>query len=158
MQVDGGLKTGRDVIIGALLGADEFGFSTAPLVSVGCIMMRKCHLNTCPVGIATQNEELRKKFKGTPENVINYFFLVAEQVRELMAKLGFSKFDELIGRSDLLQKQKLIEHWKAKNIDVSKVLWKPPSDNQKDNFNSSVQKHDVDKVADHIIIKKLKMF
>ena len=108
MQVDGGLKTGRDVIIGALLGADEFGFFTAPLVSVGCIMMRKCHLNTCPVGIATQNEELRKKFKGTPENVINYFFLVAEQVRgELMAKLGFSKFDELIGRSDLLQKQKI---------------------------------------------------
>ena len=92
LQVDGGLKTGRDVVIGALLGADEFGFSTAPLVSVGCIMMRKCHLNTCPVGIATQNKELRKKFKGTPENVINYFFLVAEEVREIMAKLGVLNF------------------------------------------------------------------
>ena len=110
LQVDGGLKTGRDVVIGALLGADEFGFSTAPLVSVGCIMMRKCHLNTCPVGIATQNKELRKKFKGTPENVINYFFLVAEEVREIMAKLGFSNLDQLIGRSDLLTKQKLIDH------------------------------------------------
>ena len=156
MQVDGGLKTGRDVVIGALLGADEFGFSTAPLVSVGCIMMRKCHLNTCPVGIATQNKELRKKFKGTPENVINYFFLVAEEVREIMAKLGFSTLDQLIGRSDLLTKQKLIDHWKAKNIDLSKILWKSPSDHQDDNYNSSFQKHDVDKVADHEIIKKSK--
>ena len=156
LQVDGGLKTGRDVVIGALLGADEFGFSTAPLVSVGCIMMRKCHLNTCPVGIATQNKELRKKFKGTPENVINYFFLVAEEVREIMAKLGFSNLDQLIGRSDLLTKQKLIDHWKAKNIDLSKILWKSPSDNQEDNYNSSSQNHDVDKVADHEIVKKSK--
>ncbi|MEL0124845.1 MAG: glutamate synthase large subunit [Alphaproteobacteria bacterium] len=156
LQVDGGLKTGRDVVIGALLGADEFGFSTAPLVSVGCIMMRKCHLNTCPVGIATQNKELRKKFKGTPENVINYFFLVAEEVREIMANLGFSTLDKLIGRSDLLTKQKLIDHWKAKNIDLSKILWKSPSDNQDDNYNSSFQNHDVDKVADHEIIKKSK--
>ena len=91
LQVDGGLKTGRDVVVGALLGADEFGFSTAPLVSVGCIMMRKCHLNTCPVGIATQNESLRKKFQGTPEHVINYFFLVAEEVREIMSELGIEK-------------------------------------------------------------------
>ena len=106
LQVDGGLKTGRDVIIGGLLGADEFGFLTAPLVSIGCIMMRKCHLNTCPVGIATQNETLRRKFIGTPENVINYFFLVAEDVREIMASLGISKFDELIGRSDLLVKHR----------------------------------------------------
>ena len=156
LQVDGGLKTGRDVVIGALLGADEFGFSTAPLVSVGCIMMRKCHLNTCPVGIATQNKELRKKFKGTPENVINYFFLVAEEVREIMAKLGFSNLDQLIGRSDLLTKQKLIDHWKAKNIDLSKILWKSPSDNQEDNYNSSCQNHDVDKVADHEIVNKSK--
>jgi len=156
LQVDGGLKTGRDVVIGALLGADEFGFSTAPLVSVGCIMMRKCHLNTCPVGIATQNKELRKKFKGTPENVINYFFLVAEEVREIMAKLGYSNLDQLIGRSDLLTKQNLIDHWKAKNIDLSKILWKSPSDNQEDNYNSSFQNHDVDKVADHEIIKKSK--
>ena len=111
------------MVIGALLGADEFGFSTAPLVSVGCIMMRKCHLNTCPVGIATQNETLRKKFIGTPDNVINYFFLVAEEVREIMASLGVRKFNDLIGKSDLLIKQDAIEHWKAKNIDLSKILW-----------------------------------
>ena len=110
------------------------------------------------VGIATQNKELRKKFKGTPENVINYFFLVAEEVREIMAKLGFSTLDQLIGRSDLLTKQKLIDHWKAKNIDLSKILWKSPSDNQDDNYNSSFQNHDVDKVADHEIIKKSKKF
>ena len=102
VQVDGQMKTGRDVVIGALLGADEFGFATAPLVVEGCIMMRKCHLNTCPVGIATQDPELRKKFTGQPEHVVNYFFFVAEEVREIMAKLGFRKFDEMIGRSDLL--------------------------------------------------------
>ena len=104
LQVDGGLRTGRDVIIGALLGADEFGFSTAPLIAAGCIMMRKCHLNTCPVGVATQDPVLRKRFKGTPEHVINYFFFVAEEVRELLAAMGFRKFDEIIGRSDLLEK------------------------------------------------------
>ena len=98
LQVDGGLRTGRDVIIGALLGADEFGFSTAPLIAAGCIMMRKCHLNTCPVGVATQDPVLRKRFKGTPEHVINFFFFVAEEVRELMAEMGFTTFDELIGR------------------------------------------------------------
>ncbi len=99
LQVDGGLKTGRDVIIGALLGADEFGFSTAPLIAAGCIMMRKCHLNTCPVGVATQDPVLRKRFKGTPEHVINYFFFVAEEVREIMAQMGFRKFEEMIGES-----------------------------------------------------------
>ncbi len=154
LQVDGGLKTGRDVIIGALLGADEFGFSTAPLISIGCIMMRKCHLNTCPVGIATQNKELREKFKGTPENVINFFFLVAEDVRQIMSQLGIAKFNDLIGRSDLLCKQKLIDHWKAKDIDLSKILWKAPTDSQEDNYNSSKQEHDIDKVADHNLIKK----
>ncbi len=154
LQVDGGLKTGRDVIVGAILGADEFGFSTAPLVSVGCIMMRKCHLNTCPVGIATQNKVLRKKFKGTPENVINYFFLVAEEVREIMAELGIAKFKNLIGKSDLLCKQDVIDHWKAKDIDLSKILWKPPTDSQEENFNSSFQEHDVHKAIDHKIIKE----
>jgi glutamate synthase (NADPH/NADH) large chain len=102
VQADGQMKTGRDVVIGALLGADEFGFATAPLVVEGCIMMRKCHLNTCPVGVATQDPVLRKRFTGQPEHVVNYFFFVAEEVRELMAQLGIRKFDDLIGRSDLL--------------------------------------------------------
>ena len=156
LQVDGGLKTGRDVIIGALLGADEFGFSTAPLVSIGCIMMRKCHLNTCPVGVATQNETLRKKFIGTPENVINYFFLVAEEVREIMATLGVKKFDDLIGRSDFLCKQGAIDHWKAKDIDLTKILWRPSTVSQKENFNSSYQNHDIDNVLDLKVIKEAK--
>ncbi len=156
LQVDGGLKTGRDVIIGALLGADEFGFSTAPLVSIGCIMMRKCHLNTCPVGVATQNETLRKKFIGTPENVINYFFLVAEEVREIMATLGVKKFDDLIGRSDFLCKQGAIDHWKAKDIDLTKILWRPSTLSQKENFNSSYQNHDIDNVLDLKVIKEAK--
>ena len=148
LQVDGGLKTGRDVVVGALLGADEFGFSTAPLVSVGCIMMRKCHLNTCPVGIATQNELLRKKFQGTPEHVINYFFLVAEEVREIMSELGIEKFEDLIGRSELMTKNKAIEHWKAKNIDLSKILYKPEFESRDEVFNSSEQNHDLDEVLD----------
>ena len=114
VQVDGQMKTGRDVVIGALLGADEFGFATAPLVVEGCIMMRKCHLNTCPVGIATQDPVLRRKFTGQPEHVVNYFFFVAEEVREIMAQLGFRRFDEMIGRADLLDMRAGIEHWKAK--------------------------------------------
>ena len=156
LQVDGGLKTGRDVVVGALLGADEFGFSTAPLVSIGCIMMRKCHLNTCPVGIATQNKVLRKKFMGTPENVINYFFLVAEEVREIMAELGIIRFNDLIGRSDLLSKQSVIDHWKANDIDLKKILWKPEINNQKENYNSSSQNHDIDRVLDLKIISEVK--
>jgi glutamate synthase (NADPH/NADH) large chain len=113
VQADGQMKTGRDVAIGALLGADEFGFATAPLVVEGCIMMRKCHLNTCPVGVATQDPVLRKKFAGKPEHVVNYFFFVAEEVRQIMAQLGIRKFDDLIGRADLLDTKKGIEHWKA---------------------------------------------
>ena len=113
VQVDGQMKTGRDVAIGAILGADEFGFATAPLVVTGCIMMRKCHLNTCPVGVATQDPVLRKKFKGQPEHVVNFFFFIAEEVREIMAKLGVRKLRELIGRTDLLDMKKGIEHWKA---------------------------------------------
>ena len=125
VQVDGGLRTGRDVVIGALLGADEFGFSTAPLVASGCIMMRKCHLNTCPVGVATQDPELRKRFTGTPEHVVNYFFFVAEEVRKYMAEMGFKTFNEMIGQSQMLDKKDVIEQWKAKGIDLSRVLYKP---------------------------------
>ena len=122
LQTDGGLKTGRDVVIAALLGAEEMGFSTAPLITMGCIMMRKCHLNTCPVGIATQNKELRKKFNGSPDYVVNYLFMVAEEARQLMAQLGFRTINEMIGRVDALEMQKAIDHWKADGIDLSSIL------------------------------------
>ncbi|MHB8490906.1 MAG: glutamate synthase large subunit [Solirubrobacteraceae bacterium] len=122
VQTDGQLKTGRDVLIAALLGADEMGFSTAPLIATGCIMMRACHLNTCPVGIATQDPELRKRFEGTPEHVVNFFFFVAEEVRELLAGLGLRSLDEAIGRVDLLGRESAIEHWKAKGVDLSHIL------------------------------------
>src|SRR5437899_3019305 len=125
VQTDGKLQTGRDVTIAALLGAEEFGFSTAPLVSMGCIMMRKCHLNTCPVGVATQDPVLRAKFQGQPENVINFFFFIAEQVRENMAKLGFRTFDEMVGRVDRLDARAAIEHWKARGLDFSTILYNP---------------------------------
>ncbi len=126
LQVDGKLQTGRDVAIAALLGAEEFGFATTPLIAMGCIMMRKCHLNTCPVGVATQDPELRKKFQGTPENVINFLFYVAEDLRIIMAELGFRKVDEMIGRVDCLAQRKDVNHWKAKGIDLSSVLYNPP--------------------------------
>jgi glutamate synthase domain-containing protein 2/glutamate synthase domain-containing protein 3 len=125
VQTDGKLQTGRDVAIAALLGAEEFGFSTAPLVSLGCIMMRKCHLNTCPVGVATQDPALRAKFQGQPEHVINYFFFVAEQVRQLMAGMGFRRMDEMIGRVDMLDLRKAVDHWKAKGLDFSAILYNP---------------------------------
>ena len=125
VQADGQMKTGRDVVIGALLGADEFGFATAPLVVEGCIMMRKCHLNTCPVGVATQDPVLRAKFKGQPEHVVNFFFFVAEEAREIMAQLGIRKFDDLIGHAELLDTKKGIEHWKAKGLDFSRVFHLP---------------------------------
>ncbi len=124
VQVDGQLKTGRDVVIGAMLGGDEFGFSTAPLITMGCIMMRKCHLNTCSVGIATQDPELRKKFSGKPEHVVTFFQFVAQEVREWMAELGFRKFDEMIGRADLLEMDDAISHWKSQGLDFSKILFK----------------------------------
>ncbi len=125
VQVDGKLQTGRDVVIAALLGAEEFGFSTTPLIAMGCIMMRKCHLNTCPVGIATQNPELRKKFAGSPENVINFFFYIAEEVREWMAKMGFRTMEEMIGRVDMLEMRSAVEHWKARGLDFSSILYNP---------------------------------
>jgi glutamate synthase (NADPH) large chain len=122
LQADGQLKTGRDVAVAALLGAEEFGFSTAPLVALGCIMMRVCHLNTCPVGIATQDPELRRKFTGTPEHVVNYFFFVAEEVRRIMAGLGVRRFDQLIGRTDLLRPRRGVSHWKTEGLDLSALL------------------------------------
>ena len=122
LQTDGQLKTGRDVVIAGMLGAEEFGFSTAPLVAIGCIMMRKCHLNTCPVGIATQDAMLRKKFAGKPEHVVNYLFMVAEEAREIMASLGFRTINEMVGRVDALSVNDAIDHWKAQGVDLSLVL------------------------------------
>jgi glutamate synthase (NADPH/NADH) large chain len=127
VQADGQMKTGRDVVIAAMLGADEIGFATAPLVVEGCIMMRKCHLNTCPVGVATQDPVLRAKFQGKPEHVVNYFFFVAEEARQLMAQLGIRTYDELIGRADLLDKSKAITHWKAQGLDFSNIFYQPKS-------------------------------
>ncbi|HET9763557.1 MAG TPA: glutamate synthase-related protein, partial [Casimicrobiaceae bacterium] len=152
VQVDGQMKTGRDVAIGAMLGADEFGFATAPLVVEGCIMMRKCHLNTCPVGIATQDPELRRKFTGQPEHVVNYFFFVAEEVREIMAKLGLRTFNELVGRSDLLDMKAGIEHWKARGLDFSKIFYQPPMPASVARHNCEVQDHGLARALDHQLI------
>ena len=153
VQVDGQLKTGRDVVIGALLGADEFGFATAPLVTQGCIMMRKCHLNTCPVGVATQDPVLRKKFTGKPEHVINFFFFIAEEIRELMAQLGVRKFNELIGRSDLLDIQKGITHWKALSLDFSRIFAQPKVGPEVPRFQCETQDHGLDKAIDMRLIE-----
>ncbi len=152
VQVDGQIKTGRDVVVGALLGADEFGFSTAPLVAEGCIMMRKCHLNTCPVGIATQDPLLRKKFAGKPEHVVNYFFFVAEEARELMAKLGIRKFDDLIGRADLLDMRRGIEHWKAKGLDFTRIFHQPPMPPEVARYRCEEQDHRLAGALDHELI------
>src|SRR5512140_3056845 len=154
LQVDGQLKTGRDVLIGALLGADEFGFATAPLVVEGCIMMRKCHLNTCPVGVATQDPELRRRFSGQPEHVVNYFFFVAEEARELMAQLGIRKFDDLIGRSDLLDMKKGIEHWKARGLDFTRLFAQPNVPAEVPRFHVEEQDHGLQKSLDRILIEK----
>ncbi|MGH6923902.1 MAG: glutamate synthase large subunit, partial [Propylenella sp.] len=151
LQVDGGLKTGRDVVVGALLGADEFGFATAPLIAIGCIMMRKCHLNTCPVGIATQDPVLRKRFVGTPEQAINYLFLVAEEARSLMASMGVRRFDELIGDTDWLDTQPLIDHWKARGLDFSRVFYKPKAAPE-EMRNTKPQKHPIDDILDRRLI------
>jgi glutamate synthase (NADPH) large chain len=156
VQVDGQIKTGRDVVIGAILGADEFGFATAPLVVSGCIMMRKCHLNTCPVGVATQDPVLRKKFSGKPEYVVNYFFFVAEEVRELMARLGIRTFSELIGRTDLLDTKKGIEHWKAKGLDFSKIFAMPDMPEEVARYYSEKQDHGLEKALDKRLIELAK--
>ncbi|MFM7800681.1 MAG: glutamate synthase-related protein, partial [Limnohabitans sp.] len=154
VQSDGQMKTGRDVAIGALLGADEFGFATAPLVVEGCIMMRKCHLNTCPVGVATQDPVLRKKFAGKPEHVVNYFFFIAEEVRHIMAQLGIAKFDDMIGRSDLLDMKKGIEHWKARGLDFSRLLAQPPVPAGTPLFHVATQDHGLEKALDKVLIEK----
>jgi glutamate synthase (NADPH) large chain len=156
VQVDGQMKTGRDVVIGALLGADEFGFATAPLVVEGCIMMRKCHLNTCPVGVATQDPELRKRFTGQPEHVVNYFFFVAEEVRGIMAELGIRKFDDLIGRADLLDMRPGIEHWKAKGLDFSKVFYQPNVPASEPRCQTEIQDHGLQNALDHKLIAQAK--
>ncbi len=153
VQVDGGLRTGRDVVVGALLGADEFGFATAPLIAAGCIMMRKCHLNTCPVGVATQDPELRKKFTGKPEHVVNYFFYVAEEVRGLMAEMGFATLDEMIGQSDVLDTDRALDHWKAKGLDFSKLFFKPAEAEHNDIHRTMDQKHPIDDILDRKLIE-----
>jgi glutamate synthase (NADPH) large chain len=154
VQVDGGFRTGRDVVIGALLGADEFGFATAPLIAAGCIMMRKCHLNTCPVGVATQDPVLRKRFTGQPEHVINYFFFVAEEVREIMASLGYRKFDDMIGQTQMLDQTKLVAHWKAKGLDFSKLFVRQKEEKGQKIYHSEPQNHHLEAVLDRALIEQ----
>jgi glutamate synthase (NADPH/NADH) large chain len=154
VQADGQMKTGRDVAIGALLGADEFGFATAPLVVEGCIMMRKCHLNTCPVGVATQDPVLRRKFSGKPEHVVNFFFFVAEEVRQIMAQLGIRKFDDLIGRADLLDTRTGIEHWKARGLDFSRLFAQPNVPAEVPRFHVENQDHGLEKSLDVKLIER----
>jgi glutamate synthase domain-containing protein 2/glutamate synthase domain-containing protein 3 len=153
VQVDGGVRTGRDVVIGALLGADEFGFATAPLIAAGCIYMRKCHLNTCPVGVATQDPVLRARFQGKPEHVINFFFFVAEEVREYMAALGFRNFAEMIGQTEILDKSQAIDHWKAKGLDFTRIFHRPEVPPEVAVYNSERQDHGLDKVLDRKLIE-----
>jgi glutamate synthase domain-containing protein 2/glutamate synthase domain-containing protein 1/glutamate synthase domain-containing protein 3 len=152
VQTDGKLQTGRDVVVAALLGAEEFGFATAPLIAMGCIMMRKCHLNTCPVGVATQDPALRAKFRGTPENVVNYFFFVAEQVRSYMAQMGFRTFDEMVGRVDMLEAHRAVDHWKAKGIDLSMLLYNPQVPSRVARRCVQAQDHGLDQALDYKLI------
>ncbi len=154
LECDGQLKTGRDVAIAALLGAEEFGFATAPLVASGCIMMRACHLNTCPVGIATQDPELRKNFKGTPEHVINFMYFIAEELREIMAQLGFRTLKEMVGQSQKLNVNKAIKHYKANGLDLSPILYKPEKAKTQPNHNTTQQDHQLENVLDFDIIKE----
>jgi glutamate synthase (NADPH) large chain len=153
VQVDGGLRTGRDVAIGALLGADEFGFATAPLIAAGCIMMRKCHLNTCPVGVATQDPVLRARFTGQPEHVINYFFFVAEELREIMAQLGFRTLSDMTGRVDRLDMRRAVDHWKAGGVDLSRLLHSVQAREGVAIWNCERQDHGLDKALDHKLIE-----
>jgi glutamate synthase (NADPH/NADH) large chain len=154
VQVDGGFRTGRDVVIGALLGGDEFGFATAPLIAAGCIMMRKCHLNTCPVGVATQDPVLRKRFTGQPEHVINYFFFVAEEVREIMAALGYRTFNEMVGQTQMLDQSTLVAHWKAKGLDFSKLFVRQKELPGQKIYHAQSQNHHLEAVLDRTLIEK----
>ena len=153
VQTDGKLQTGRDVVIAALLGAEEFGFATTPLVAMGCIMMRKCHLNTCPVGIATQDPVLREKFHGQPEHVVNFFFFLAEQVREYMAEMGFTKFDAMVGRVDMIEVEPLKTHWKASGIDLSAILYAPPIPSHVARHCTQPQEHGLEQAMDYELIR-----
>ncbi len=153
LQTDGQLKTGRDVVYAGLLGAEEFGFATASLIILGCIMMRKCHLNTCPVGVATQNPELRKRFIGKSQYLITYFRFIAREVREIMAEMGFRKFDDLVGRVDLIEPRTDIDHWKASKIDLSQILYRPKEASKFANHCTCLQKHKIEDVMDHELIK-----
>ncbi len=154
VQVDGGLRSGRDVIVGALLGADEFGFATGALIAEGCIMMRKCHLNTCPVGVATQDDELRKRFTGKPEDVVNFMMYMAEEAREIMADMGFRTFNEMIGRSDMLEMNEAISHWKSQGLDYSKILHKPKVADDVSIYWTEKQDHGLDQALDQELIKQ----
>jgi glutamate synthase (NADPH/NADH) large chain len=156
VQADGGMRTGRDVVIAALLGADEVGFGTAALMSVGCLMMRKCHLNTCPVGIATQDQQLRKRFPGQPEHLVNFMRFVAQEAREIMAQLGFRSFNEMIGRSDKLDMRRAIDHYKAQRLDFSKVLHRPEVGPEVAVYNCEHQEHGLDKALDYDLIARCK--
>ena len=153
VQADGGLRTGRDVVVAALLGADEFGFATAPLIAAGCVMMRKCHLNTCPVGVATQNPVLRRRFAGTPEHVIRYFFFVAEEVRGLMAQLGFRRVEEMTGRVDRLDMRRALDHWKARGVDLARLLHQAVPREGVAIHNCETQQHNLDAVMDRALIE-----
>ena len=155
LETDGQMKTGRDVIIAALLGAEEFGFSTAPLVSLGCIMMRVCHLNTCPVGVATQDPQLRAKFSGEPQFVVNFMRFVAAETRELMAELGVRTVDELIGRTDLLEIDHTIEHWKARHLDLSALLYQPEVPENYGRFQQIAQNHELEKTLDKSVLLEI---
>jgi hypothetical protein len=154
VQTDGKLQTGRDVTIAALLGAEEFGFATTPLVAMGCIMMRKCHLNTCSVGIATQDPVLRSRFRGQPEHVINFFFFIAEQMRQHMAKLGFRTVDEMVGRVDKIDAAVAHDHWKAKGIDLSSILYSPVLPSRVSRRKTQAQDHGLGAALDHQLIAR----
>jgi glutamate synthase (ferredoxin) len=155
VETDGQLKTGRDVVIATLLGAEEFGFATAPLVAMGCIMMRVCHLNTCPVGVATQDPELRKRFAGQPEHAVNFMRMIAEEVRELMAQLGFRQMNKMIGRVDRLEVKKAIEHWKAKGLDFTRILHQPEVPTKVGRFCQIPQDHGLEKSLDNTVLRRL---
>ena len=153
LQTDGQLKTGRDVVLAAMLGAEEFGFGTAALIALGCVMMRKCHLNTCPVGVATQDPELRKNFRGEPEHLINYFTFMAQEVREIMAQLGIRRFEDLVGRTDLLV-QRSVDHWKARTVDLSALLYRPEEAQHHPTHCVEAQQHGIERVLDRVLIEK----
>jgi glutamate synthase (NADPH/NADH) large chain/glutamate synthase (ferredoxin) len=153
LQTDGQIKTGRDVVIAAMLGAEEIGFSTGPLIAAGCVMMRVCHLNTCPVGIATQDPELRKKFTGKPEHVINFMFFVAEEARQYMAELGIRRFDELVGRADMLEFADVSNHWKARTLDLSPILYTPPVREGDSRFHTQFQDHGIERALDNKLVE-----